>query len=85
MADKNNKSKVKVGVEEKISVYVPIDPLNPNVNYIDVSINGKRIRVKRGVSVEIPKRYAEVLMESLERTSHLDEGSLNEGKLNGTI
>ena len=47
--------------EEKVEVFIPIDPLNKKINYIRGSINGVPFIVARGKTVEVAKSIAEVV------------------------
>ncbi len=56
-------SKVKNNTEEKlVSVFIPKQSRNDTERFIGV--NGERILVQTGKTVEIPERFAEVLKNS---------------------
>lgn len=47
--------------EDKITIIVPKDPLNPSDDNVVACINGYKYRIKRGVEVEVPRPVKDVL------------------------
>lgn len=48
-------------VEEKVAVIIPKDPDNRKNDSLFVSVNGRKMVIKRGVRVMIPKPHAAVI------------------------
>jgi hypothetical protein len=60
MANKNNQTKK--SNEELVSVFIPKQGRNDTERF--VAVNGERILVQTGKTVEVPKRFAEVIKNS---------------------
>ena len=56
----NNMSKIKT--EKLVSVFIPKESRNDTERFI--AVNGERILVQTGKTVEIPERFAEVIKNS---------------------
>ena len=48
--------------EKKVPVFIPKESRNDTERY--VAVNGERILIKTGVTVEVPERFAEVIRNS---------------------
>lgn len=60
------------GKDESETIFIPKGGRNEE-NFVIVTINGKRWKIQRGVSVEVPKCVAEVYKHSLAQQASADE------------
>lgn len=60
-------AKQAAGMEEKVTVKIPVDPANRREGDVTVGLNGKMFKIKRGIPVEVPKGIAEILEHSEEQ------------------
>ena len=61
--------------EEKIPYVHPKDYRIKGDDSVSVSVNGEEIRIKRGVPVNIKRKFVEVLQQSLAADAEADEYS----------
>lgn len=59
--------------DEKVTVFIPKDPLNKNEDSLYVAVNGENCRIKKGESVSVDKKFAEVIQRSQKIASEADE------------
>lgn len=64
-------AKAKAEAEAYEEVFVP--KASKNDDSLFVSVNGKRILIKKGVAVKVPKAHAEVIRNSFAQTVLNDE------------
>lgn len=57
--------------EELISVYIPKLYKHDDAQY--VAVNGKRILVRKGETVALPKKFASVILNSLEAAKQAED------------
>ncbi|MBQ7114902.1 MAG: hypothetical protein IJN94_00645 [Clostridia bacterium] len=62
MANKKNENNANKTNEELVSVFIPKQSRNDTERF--VAVNGERILVQTGKTVEVPKRFAEVIKNS---------------------
>ena len=70
-APENAEAKAKAEAEAYEEVYVP--KTSKDDDSLFVSVNGKRILVKKGIHVKVPKAHAEVIRNSFEQSAKNDE------------
>lgn len=54
----------KLSKDGKVRIKVPIDQLNPKDLMVPVVINGYQYLIKRGETVEVPEKVAQILEEA---------------------
>lgn len=73
---KVKKDEVEIEVVDKsnemVNEYVQLDTMNPEVKYIDVTINGKTWRLERGTNNYAPREVLRVANESIINTMKSD-------------
>lgn len=52
---------------EKVKMRLPVNRENPGDNEVVVGLNGRFYKIKRGVTVEVPKAVALILQQSEEQ------------------
>lgn len=62
MSEKTTKTVKSSKADELVSVFIPKQSRNDTQRF--VAVNGERILVQTGKTVEIPKRFAEVIKNS---------------------
>ena len=68
IADPKTKSE-----DDKVTVFIPKDPLNKNDDYLYVAVNGENCRIKKGENVSVHKKFAEVIQRSQKTANEADE------------
>ena len=69
----NEEAKAKAEAEAEAYEEVFVPKASKHDDSLFVSVNGKRILIKKGVSVRVPKAHAEVIRNSLAQTALNDE------------
>ena len=59
--------------DDKVTVFIPKDPLNKNDDYLYVAVNGENCRIKKGENVSVDKKFAEVIQRSQKTANEADE------------
>ena len=62
MANKKIENTTKKSNEELVSVFIPKQGRNDTERF--VAVNGERILIQTGKTIEVPKRFAEVIKNS---------------------
>ena len=70
MAEKKTAEKPAPVKPENVEVYIPKE--NRNDEDLFISVNGKRILVKKGVTLHLPPEFAEVIKNSQEQARVAD-------------
>ena len=70
-ANAEAEAKAKAEAEAYEEVFIP--KTSKDDDSLFVSVNGKRILIKKGVPVKVPKAHAEVIRNSLEQSAKNDE------------
>ena len=70
-AEAEAKAKAEAEAEAYEEVYVP--KTSKDDNSLFVSVNGRRILIKKGIRVNVPKAHAEVIRNSFEQSAKNDE------------
>lgn len=74
MANTKTKSEDKSTLtDNRITVFIPKDPLNKKDDYLYVAVNGENCRIKKGESVSVQKKFAEVIQRSQQIANEADE------------
>lgn len=68
---KEAKAKAEAAAEETEEVFIP--RIGKDDDALFVSVNGRRILIKKGVKVNVPKAHAEVIKHSFEQTRKNEE------------
>lgn len=58
---------------DRVTVFIPKDPLNKKDDYLYVAVNGENCRIKKGESVSVQKKFAEVIQRSQQIANEADE------------
>ena len=76
--EKINTKKVEKKIETKkveepmVPIYVPIDPLNPKVKYVEVYVQDRKFRLPRNKTIMVPPVVKQIIEESLNALAELD-------------
>lgn len=74
MANTKAKSEDKTTLaNDRVTVFIPKDPLNKKDDYLYVAVNGENCRIKKGESVSVLKKFAEVIQRSQQIANEADE------------
>lgn len=74
MANTKAKSEEKSNLtDDRVTVFIPKDPLNKKDDYLYVAVNGENCRIKKGESVAVQKKFAEVIQRSQQVANEADE------------
>ena len=60
--------KAKLDKQEKVNIFIPLDPEKPGDNIAMVNIGGCKEQIPRGEDYEVPKEVARVWNESYSKT-----------------
>lgn len=59
--------------DDRVTVFIPKDPLNKKDDYLYAAVNGENCRIKKGESVAVQKKFAEVIQRSQQIANEADE------------